>query len=246
MFMQHKLRTICIIPARGGSKGLIGKNLKVFNGKPLIAWPIIAAKSCEKIDTVIVTTDSEEIATQAKLFGANVPELRPSNLAQDNTTTEATLKDALNKFEKITNQHFDICVFLTCTDIFRDTGWITSAIEKLESDADLESVFVAYPTHKNFWQQDGNGTFKRVLKKMEVYSSRQEKEPIYREDTGLACASRAHLWRNGKRIGDKVDLIVNDNFETSIDIHNEFDFFLAEKALEYLKKNNPEKVKLFL
>ena len=101
MFMQHKLKTICVIPARGGSKGLIGKNLRVFNGKPLIAWPIIAAKSCEKIDTVIVTTDSEEIAAQAKLFGANVPELRPANLAQDNTTTEATLKDALNKFEKI-------------------------------------------------------------------------------------------------------------------------------------------------
>ena len=81
---------------------------------------------------------------------------------------------------------------------------------------------------------------------MEVYSSRQEKEPIYREDTGLACASRAQLWRDGKRIGDNVDFILNENFETSIDIHSEFDFFLAEKVLEYLKINNPEKVKLFL
>ena len=71
--MKRKLKTICVIPARGSSKGLIGKNLKVFNGKPLIAWPIIAAKSCRKIDTVLVTTDSEEIATQAKLFGAAVP-----------------------------------------------------------------------------------------------------------------------------------------------------------------------------
>ena len=244
--MKRKLKTICVIPARGGSKGLIGKNLKVFNGKPLIAWPIIAAKSCSKIDTVLVTTDSEEIATQAKLFGATVPGLRPSKLAQDSSTTEATLKDALRKFEQQTNQCFDICVFLTCTDIFRDTTWITIAIEKLENNIDLESVFVANPTHKNFWHKGKDGKFKRVLKKMEVYSSRQEKEPIYREDTGLACASRAYLWRKGKRIGDNVDLIVNDNFETSIDIHNEFDFFLAEKALEYLKKNNPEKVKLFL
>ena len=81
---------------------------------------------------------------------------------------------------------------------------------------------------------------------MEFYSSRQEKKPIYREDTGLACASRAALWRVGKRIGDNVDMIINENFETSIDIHNEFDFFIAEKALEYLKEHNPEKVELFL
>ena len=154
------------------------ENLRIFNGKPLIAWPIIAAKSCEKIDTVIVTTDSEEIATQAKLFGASVPSLRPSNLAQDSTTTEATLKDALEKFEALTNQYFDICVFLTCTDIFRDTDWITSAIEKLENDTDLESVFVGCPTHKNFWQKDEQGAFKRVLKKMEVYTSRQERTNI--------------------------------------------------------------------
>ena len=244
--MKNKLKTICIIPARGGSKGLPGKNLRLFNGKPLIAWPIIAAKCCKKIDAVVVTTDSEEIAAQAKLFGASVPALRPSNLAQDNSTTEATLKDALYKFEKHTNQIFDICVFLTCTDIFRDTNWITSAIEKLENDLTLESVFAAQPTHKNFWQKDAAGKLKRVSKKMKVYSSRQEKEPIFREDTGLACASRSFLWRKGKRIGNNVEIISNDNFETSIDIHNDFDFFLAEKALEYLKKNNPEKVKLFL
>ena len=244
--MKNKLKTICIIPARGGSKGLPGKNLRLFNGKPLIAWPIIAATNCSRIDTVLVTTDSKEIASQAKLFGAQVPSLRPPNLAQDNTTTEVTLRDALDKFEKLTKQHFDICVFLTCTDIFRDTAWLTDAIEKLENNTELESVFAGCPTHKNFWQKNEDGTLKRVSEKMKVYSSRQEKEPIYREDTGLACASRSYLWRSGKRIGDKVEIIINNNFETSIDIHSEFDFFLAEKALEYLKKNDPEKVKLFL
>ena len=65
--MEKKLKTICIIPARGGSKGLRGKNIRIFNGKPLIAWPILAAKQCEKIDEIIVTTDSEEIAEKADL-----------------------------------------------------------------------------------------------------------------------------------------------------------------------------------
>ncbi len=118
--MRKKPKTICVIPARGGSKGLPGKNIKVFNGKPLIAWPIIAAKACKKIDEVVVTTDSFDIAEKAQLFGATVPALRPAKLAGDNTTTEDTLKYALNQFEESTNQRFDLCVFLTCTDIFRD------------------------------------------------------------------------------------------------------------------------------
>ena len=244
--MKKKLKTICIIPARGGSKGLPGKNIKIFNGKPLIAWPILAAKQCEKINEILVTTDSKEIAKQAEFFGATVPSLRPTSLAQDDTTTEDTLKYALNQYETLNKIQFDLCVFLTCTDIFRSVNWITRAIESLENDSTLDSVFAASPTHKNYWQKDNNGKLRRVLKEMAFYSSRQEKKPIYREDTGLACASRASLWRVGKRIGDNVKIIINENFETSIDIHNEFDFFLAEKALEYLKENNPEKVKIFL
>ena len=133
--------------------------------------------------------------------------------------------------------------FLTCTDIFRDTIGLL-VLKKLENNKHLSRFCCTHA--QEFWHKDKAGKLKRVTKKMEVYSNRQEKEPIYREDTGLACASRSYLWRSGKRIGNNVEIIINDNFETSIDIHTEFDFFLAEKALEYLKKNNPEKVKLFL
>ncbi len=244
--MTKKLKTICIIPARGGSKGLPGKNLKTFNKKPLIAWPIIAGKSCSKIDEVIVTTDSQEIAEVAMNYGAKIPSFRPNNLATDNATTEDTLKHALLEYETKMMNKFDICVFLTCTDIFREVEWLYSAIEILEKNETIESVFSASPTHKNYWQFDNENKLSRVLKSMRVYSSRQEKSAIYREDTGLACASRASLWRKGRRIGDNVEILVNNNFETSIDIHDEFDFYMAEKALEYLKINNPEKVKLFL
>ena len=86
---------------------------------------------------------SEEIAKKAEFFGATVPSLRPPSLAQDDTTTEATLKYALNDFENLNNTRFDLCVFLTCTDIFRSVNWITRAIEKLENDSTLDSVFAA-------------------------------------------------------------------------------------------------------
>ena len=151
--MKKKLKTICIIPARGGSKGLPGKNLKLFNGKPLIAWPIIAATNCENIDTVIVTTDSAEIAAQAKLYGASVPSLRPLDLAQDNSTTETTLKDALDKFEKLTNQYFDICVFLTCTDIFRDTNWDYKCCREIRKQYKTRLSFCCLQNSQKFLAQ---------------------------------------------------------------------------------------------
>ena len=77
---------------------------------------------------------------------------------------------------------------------------------------------------------------------MKMYSSRQKKKPIFREDTGLASASRASLWRKGKRIGNKIEIIECDNFETSIDIHSKFDLYLAEKTIEYFKKFEPARM----
>jgi len=80
---------------------------------------------------------------------------------------------------------------------------------------------------------------------MKEYSNRQDRRSIVREDTGMACASRASLWREGRRIGDCVEIIENNLSETSIDIHTAFDLFLAEQAIQYLKQYHPERVKLF-
>ena len=77
---------------------------------------------------------------------------------------------------------------------------------------------------------------------MREYSSRQVRRKIYREDTGMACASRAYLWREGRRIGDKVELIDNENTETAIDIHSAFDLYLAEKAIEYFREHEPDRL----
>ena len=125
------IKTICIIPARGGSKGLPGKNIKNLAGRPLIYWPIKAALECKLIDRVFVTTDSQEIATEAIKAGAEVPFLRSNIYAEDLTTTESTLQNALISFEEYTNEKFDICVFLTATDIFRDIDWLNIAIQNL-------------------------------------------------------------------------------------------------------------------
>ena len=108
----------------------------------------------------------------------------------------------------------------------------------LKENQKLESVFSGYATRKNFWNQQDDGSWERLKPWMATYTSRQIKKPIIREDTGIACASRAWLWREGRRIGDVVEIIVNDDDFTGIDIHQLRDLMLAEKALEINKNMN--------
>lgn len=230
--MSARLATICVIPARGGSKGLPRKNVALLGGKPLIVHPIEAALACDDIDVVLVTTDDPEIASVAEAAGAVVPFVRPPELADDLATTEATLQHALLAYEESSGTQFDICVFLTATDVFRDPAWLGQAIGRLRDDDSLESVFVGHPTHKNYWHRNDSGHWERILPWMRAYSSRQVRQSIVREDTGLACASRSWLWREGRRIGDRVDIILNERTDSGIDIHGDEDLFLANALIE--------------
>lgn len=239
---KNSIKVLCVIPVRSGSKGLPGKNIKKLNGHPLVAYPISAARLSNSCDSIIVTTDSEEIASIARQYKAEVPFIRPKNIATDTATTEDTLKHALIECERIKKIKFDLCVYLTATDVFRSPKWIKKAIDLMKKDNKIESCFVGSKTHKNFWIYSNQKQPKRLHKMMQNYSSRQQKMPIYREDTGLTCVTRASLWRKGKRIGNKVSIIETDNSETNIDIHNELDFYLAQKTINYFKKNQPNKV----
>tara|TARA_B100001027_G_C16209999_1_gene304692 strand:- start:20 stop:730 length:711 start_codon:yes stop_codon:yes gene_type:complete len=234
--MEHK--TICIIPARGGSKGLPKKNTLDLDGKSLIERVVIDAIKSNVAHTVLVTTDDTEIASLAKQAGADVPFLRPADLSEDLTTTEDTLKHALLKYESMTNQTFDTAVFLTATDVFRNISHIKEVVKRLHQNPELESVFVGYKTHKNFWEENSDGGYERIKDWMRHYSSRQIRKSIYREDTGLGCASRAWLWREGRRIGDKVDIVINNDEMSSIDIHKAEDLELASQAIKIRNKYN--------
>lgn len=226
---NDKPHVVAIIAARGGSKGLPGKNVRPLAGKPLIAYSVEAAKASPYVDRVIVTTDSPEIAEVARKFGAETPFMRPAELAQDLTPTEPVLAHAVEWLEREEGYRVDIVVFLQPTDIFRKRTMIDETVKRLLDDPTLESAFVAYKTHKNFWRRM-DGKFVRMAPDL-AYGPRQKKEPVYREDTGLACATRASLIKAGKRLGDRVDIIENDDDASSIDIHTEFDFWLADTVL---------------
>jgi CMP-N-acetylneuraminic acid synthetase len=222
-------RVVAIIPARGGSKGLPGKNLAPLAGVPLIAHTIRHARESGVIDRVIVSTDSEEIAAVARRYGAEAPFLRPAELAQDLTPTEPVLQHALRWIEEEDRNPVDIVVFLQPTDVFRAPEMIRSCVRLLLENPRLESAFVGYRTHKNFWRRvDG-----RLVKLAAdiPYGPRQTREHLYREETGLACASRAWLIRQGRRVGDVVEVVPTDDERINIDIHDPYDLWLADKVM---------------
>jgi CMP-N-acetylneuraminic acid synthetase len=231
--VENGSETLCLIIARGGSKGLPNKNLLDLMGKPLIAWPIIYALKSSRITDVVVSTDSEEIAKVAREFGAKVPFIRPSDLSGDMATTESVLQHGLEYMEKLENKTYEYCVFLTATDIFRPTGIIEEGLEVLQNDATVDSFFIGQKTTKNYWEEDPNGQWIRIREWMREYGSRQVRKHIIREDTGLGCVTRAKFWRNGRRIGDKVFIKVIDDSFSSIDIHSFEDLALANFALKF-------------
>ena len=226
--LTKKKNVVAIIPARGGSKGLPGKNIKPLLGKPLIQYTLAPALEAKLLDRVVVTTDDEKIMNIARDLGAEVPFVRPAELAQDLTTTEEVLKHAVLWLKENEGYTVDIFVYLQITDLFKNPQWIDKSVQMLLDDDTLESAFVVQPDHKNYWKKEGDRYVRLVTG---PHMPRQLKEPIYREDTGLGCATRAHLLiEQNRRVGDRVEIIVNHDF--MVDIHTEFDFWLAEKLLE--------------
>lgn len=225
--MKDKKNVVAVILARGGSKGLPQKNIALLSGKPLIQYTVDPLKKAKLVDRIIVSTDDEEIGSVSRAIGAEVPFIRPKALAEDHTTTEDALKHALVWLSEKEGYRADILVFLQITDLFKRAEWIDQAVKMLLEDDLLDSVFVGCPSHKNYWKKETDH-FTRLTK--ECYGPRQLKEHIYREDTGLGCATRASLiTEKSRRLGDNVKIITNDDF--TVDVHSEFDLWLAEKLL---------------
>ena len=142
--------------------------------------------------------------------------------------------------EKNENYKPDIVVYLQITDPFRSVKMIDDCIEKLISKPNLDSVFMGLKKHKNYWRKS-NGKFIRIASDIDSKAPRQLKEPIYREDTGIALATKTHVIESGKRIGKNVEIIPYEQDVDFIDIHSEFELWLSEKIIKK-KKIIPNKL----
>ena len=148
--MISNKRIIAIIPARGGSKGLPGKNIRQLCGKPLIAWSVERALQSRYVDAVVVTTDSHEIAGIARGHGAAVPFLRPAHLASDMASSVDTVLHALDYYRKMLEQTFDYVVLLEPTSPLREPDDIDNMLDKLLAHAnDFDAIVSVGEVHEH-------------------------------------------------------------------------------------------------
>ena len=151
------MKILGLIPARGGSKGVPKKNIKLLGKKPLIEYTIDSARNSNYITDIIVSTDDDEIAIAAEIYGFKPPFIRPAELAQDNSTSLDVVKHAIAFFEN-QNIFFDAVCLLQPTTPFREKGFIDKAIEKfIATNADcLLSVLPIPDEYNPHWAFEEN------------------------------------------------------------------------------------------
>lgn len=216
------MHILAIIPARSGSKGLPGKNLRPLAGKPLIVHSIDVARACPSISEVVVTSDSEEIGNVAISAGA-IFVRRPDELAQDATPMEPVVQHALLSREKEVAP-FDAVLLLQPTSPLRVLTDIEESI-RLFSERPCDTLLSAYPFH-GYRYQVKNGA---VEPQHETRGNRQNREEEFVEN-GAIYLARAELVREGKLFGNQLSLSMMPA-SRSIDIDTIDDLRLVEAIL---------------
>lgn len=235
---KNKSKILAVITARGGSKGLPGKNIKLLGGKPLIAYTIEVAKKSKLISHLIVSTDDKGIAEVAKRFGAEVPFMRPKELATDEAGHLGVMKHAVAFMEKKEGIIFDYVVILQPTSPFKTADDIDNTIKVIsakKADSAVSMIEVGKDNHPV--------KIKKILNGMVVPYCVKEKEGLRRQDIPVAykrsgdvyVINRDLLMKKNKIFGKRIAGFLVPS-ERSVDINNEFDWFRAEYILKKLKE----------
>lgn len=221
--MQTIPKILAIIPARGGSKGILNKNIKPLLGKPLIAYSIEEAHKSKYIDRTVVSTDDEQIKKVAQDFKAEVID-RPEELAQDTIPINLALTHAVNFLEKKEGYKPDVVLLLQPTCPLKEAKHIDEAIEKFISgnyDSLVSMIFV----YKHRYEI--NGEYLVPVKKDRL--RRQERKPAILEN-GVIYLSTIDLIKQEKIIAGKIGFYKMD-YESSVNIDDPIDFFIAKQLL---------------
>lgn len=234
------MRIVTVIPARSGSKSIPKKNIRHLNGKPLLAYSIEYSLKCELIDKTIVSTDSEEIGQIAKDYGAEVPFIRPSELATDDTPDYPVFRHALDFLENYINDTIDIIILLRPTSPLRPPGLIERGVEMVMENPDFTSIRSVAKTNEHpyrQWKQEGRFIKGYEKSVEEPYNLERQKLPTVFFQTGdIEIISRQTL-KAGSISGSRVLPLVIDRADM-LDIDYEQDIMRAEDLLNTKEKNH--------
>lgn len=217
---------LALIPARGGSKGIPRKNIKNFAGYPLIAWSIAAGVQAHTVNRVIVSTDDHEIADVARACGAEVPFMRPAELAQDRTTDLPVFEHALKWLEDIEGYKPDIVIQLRPTSPIRPRDCVDEAVKILIKNADADCVRGVVPSGQNpykMWRFNGYDQPMKPLLEVEginePYNAPRQALPQTYWQTGHIDAIRTStITRKHSLTGNNIyPLVIDPRYTVDID-----------------------------
>jgi len=225
------MNIFCIIPARGGSKGVPRKNIHPFLGEPLITHSIKYGLNAKLVTDVFVSTDDAEIAEISSSAGAKIIQ-RPADLSGDNASTESAVSHALSWWEQ-TDMLPDIVVLLQATSPLRPSGSLDKALSHFQEQG-FDSLLSISPTHRFFWRIDG-----KQAKAEYDFANRPRRQDMteadirYLENGSLYIFTRSHFMKQRNRLGGDIGYTVFSE-EYSLEIDTELDFRLLENMAEKL------------
>lgn len=234
--MTAQGKVLAIIPARGGSKGLPGKNLRPLHGKPLVAWPVSAALGCSSVNLVIISTDDPAIADAARAAGAEVPFMRPAYLASDTASSMDVVLHALDTLES-QGQVFEFVVLLEPTSPLTESSDVETALSMLKGSGDLADSIVGVcrveSTHPEYdvRRNDQGLITPYAVPDFQSLRRRQDIEKLYFLE-GSLYISRVDAFRQHRSFYHHRTLGYEVPRWKSIEVDDIFDFIMVEAVLQ--------------
>ncbi len=226
---------LAVIPARGGSKGIPRKNLRLVAGRPLLAYSIGHARTCPEVTRVVVSTEDAEIASVARKWGAEAV-LRPPELATDNASSEAALLHVLDHLRKEEGYEPDIVVFLQATSPARRPDEISLALARFREE-NADSMFSACPMHGFVWRRDREG-LRSFTYDHRARQRRQDAPEDLLENGSIYVFKPWVLRKHGNRLGGSIAVHVMAAAD-SFQVDEPGDLVLAEAVLSCRSHPNP-------
>lgn len=223
---------IAFIPARGGSKGIPKKNIKMLLGKPLIAWSIEQALSSKLIDRVIVSTDCPEIARISKQHGAEVPFMRPENISGDKATTESAMLHCC-EYLKDRNELPKLFILIQATSPIRSDNQFDEAILEFKEN-NYDSLLTVSRSHRFIWKNKQTPIASYDYMKRPRRQDIKEEDQSYLETGSFYITKTSMLMESKNRLTGKIGLFETLE-EESYEIDSLVDFIVCEEILRMRK-----------
>ncbi len=224
------MRILVVIPARGGSKGILLKNIYPIKGKPMLSYAINSMIASKVSCTIAVSTDSDKIAEAARRYEEVIVIKRPDDISTDTASTESALLHALQYMKEQYDKSYDYIMTLPVTSPLRKPSTIKEFVDSFDRKKDIyDAQLTLHASYSDYWIKDKKGEFSRLYKN--APRRRQERDPIYIENSAIYITSVKSLIKTGIILGSNPTGFIIDEIE-GLDINELNDVKIVESYIK--------------